>query len=173
MQHALEHERTFGMFRALRHYTHLAISRAVCAFRCAHPPRPSYWRTVCSHGGPSRVAVSACACSKALVNASHGGSRATGALARRKLRLQFPVHPKAFVIRDCLESELRPPAQRPPRPATHTHTHTHNTRVSQKTRHHAHTRKYSAGGRRGWRWVRVESEQQQRAAQQHVRACCC
>ena len=26
------------------------------------------------------------------------------------------VHPKAFVIRDCLESELRPPAQRPPRP---------------------------------------------------------
>ena len=82
------------------------------------------------------------------------------------------VHPKAFVIRDCLESELRPLAQRPPRPATHIHTHTH-TRVSPKTRHHAHTRKYSAGGRRGWRWVRVESEQQQRAAQQHVRACCC
>ena len=26
------------------------------------------------------------------------------------------VHPKAFVIRDCLESELRPLAQRPPRP---------------------------------------------------------
>ena len=26
------------------------------------------------------------------------------------------VHPKAFVIRDCLESELRPPARRSPRP---------------------------------------------------------